>query len=95
LDVGAIPPVDSSGISSQLAGMTAADLRDRIVTYLVRNAGGSRMRWRRAVGDIRIYPLTTHPHCNWRIDPSGSAFEMEAVERAVDAVGVAHPFVDR
>lgn len=73
--------------------MTGSDVRDLIVTMLVRKRGGGRMRWRTVVGEIRVYPLATHPHCNWRADPSGTVQEVEAVERAIDLVSQDHPIV--
>jgi hypothetical protein len=73
--------------------MTAYDLRETLVRMLARKHGGPVMRWRTVVGDIRVYPLSTHPHCNWRADPSGSMREVEAAERILDLVSAQHPIV--
>ena len=45
-----------------MAIMTAVDVRDLLVKRLVAATGGSAQRWRRAIGEVRVYPLTTHPH---------------------------------
>lgn len=74
--------------------MTPLDLRDLLVKRLTRAAGGSARRWREAVGAVRTYPLATHPHCNWSVTASGSAHEIDAVERVLDLVRIEHPFVD-
>jgi len=74
--------------------MTAAELRDLIVRNLAKANGGGTTRWRRAMGDPKVYSTATHSHCNWDVRPSGTAFEMAQVERAVDEVRINHPFVD-
>jgi hypothetical protein len=73
--------------------MTAYDVRELLVRLVMRKHGGPLMRWRTVVGEIRVYPLSTHPHCNWRADPSGSVREVEAAERIIDQVSAQHPIV--
>lgn len=73
--------------------MTAADLYDLLLSALTRTVGGSRRRWRIVIGDIRVYGLDTHPHCNWSVSPSGSVAEIAAVENAVDDLRGRHPIV--
>ena len=75
--------------------MLASDLVDLFVTILARNSGSNRRRWRAAVGDIRIYSLATHPHCNWNVVPSGTVAEVAAVERLADDLRGRHPIVER
>jgi len=74
--------------------MTANELRELIVSALVRSHGGSRAGWRRAVGSLRTYARATHAHANWEAIPSGSPAEMEAVEQAADKLRPAHPYVE-
>lgn len=74
--------------------MIATELRDLIVRHLARANGGGTIRWRKAIGELKVYSLTTHAHCNWDVRPTGSAFEMDQVERAVDILRLKHPFVD-
>lgn len=75
--------------------MTSDQLMDLLITRLVRERGGGRHRWRKIMGDVRLYSLTTHPHCNWAITPSGTSLEIEAVEHLADEVRLAHPIVER
>ena len=74
--------------------MTASELHHLLTSTLVRMRGGDRVRWRKAVGQIKVYPLSTHPHCNWDVRPAGSAAEIVAVERAVDIVRGEHPYIE-
>ncbi len=73
--------------------MTIAELHHLLVTTLVRVRGDSRTKWRRAVGEIKVYSLSTHPHCNWEVRPAGTIIEIAAVEQAVDTVRADHPWV--
>jgi hypothetical protein len=73
--------------------MTAYDVREMVIRLIVRKHGGPVMRWRTVVGDIRVYPLATHPHCNWRADPTGTVREVELAERILDIVSAQHPIV--
>ena len=73
--------------------MTASELQDLLVGALVRHAGGTRRRWRTAVGPVRLHDVATHPHCNWSIDPSGGAREVGEIERLLDRIRLEHPLV--
>jgi hypothetical protein len=75
--------------------VTAGELRNLLVTVLAGALGGGRARWRKAVADIKVYPVQTHPHCNWEVRAAGSAREIAEVERAVDRLRADHPFVER
>lgn len=75
--------------------MTTSELRNLLVTMLAGARGGGRARWRRAVTDIKVYPIETHPHCNWEVRAGGSAGDIAAVERAVDRMRADHPFIER
>ena len=60
----------------------------------VRHATGVITNKRRiVVGEIRVYSISTHPHCNWRADPSGTVREVEVAERAIDLLSAQHPIV--
>jgi len=73
--------------------MTSEDLIDRFLARLLREQGGTRRRWRTIIGPVRVYSAATHAHCNWSIAPSGSAFEIAAVEAVSDALRNEHPIV--
>lgn len=64
--------------------MKASELQDRIVAILTRDAGGTRRRWRTVLGTVRVHDPATHPHCNWSVDPVGTAGENALVERLLD-----------
>jgi hypothetical protein len=73
--------------------MTDADLIDRFLARLAREAGGNRRRWRLVLGAVRLHDAATHPHCNWSITPGGSADEIAEVERVADELRLMHPIV--
>jgi hypothetical protein len=73
--------------------MTASELRSLLSRMLASRAGGSATQWRSVIGEVRIYPISTHPHCNWEVRPAGSAAQIAAVERAVDQVRDRHQWL--
>lgn len=73
--------------------MTATELRDLIVRRLVRENGGGTVRWRKVLGELRVYSRATHAHCNWDARPSGASGDVALVEQAVDQLRLRHPFV--
>lgn len=73
--------------------MTASDLQTLFVRTLMREAGGDRRRWRIALGDVRVYSLATHPHCNWAVTPSGSVREIARIEGVADVLRAQHPII--
>ena len=73
--------------------MTASELRDQLVRTLVRSAGSTQRRWRIVVGPVRVHDLATHAHCNWSIDPTGTAREIAEVEGLLDRVRLDRPIV--
>ena len=73
--------------------MTSGALQDLFLSTLVRKAGGNRRRWRLVLGDMKVYAVATHPHCNWSVTPTGSAAENDIVERIADDPRVTHPIV--
>ncbi|MFD1612586.1 hypothetical protein ACFSCW_12315 [Sphingomonas tabacisoli] len=75
--------------------MTASDLRDLFLTHLTKRFGGNRRRWRIVIGDVKLYSRDTHPHCNWAVNPSGSAGENGAVEQVADELRARHAIVTR
>jgi hypothetical protein len=73
--------------------VTAAELVDLFLKTLLRELGGNRRRWREVLGDVRLYSVDTHPHCNWSFVPSGTAAEIAAVERIADRLRGEHPIL--
>ena len=73
--------------------MTASQLQDLLVSTLTRQHGGTRRRWRIAVGEVRLYGLDTHSHCNWSVSPSGSSGEMSRIENLLDELRGRHPIL--
>lgn len=72
---------------------TPSTLRETLVTILTGAAGGTEERWRECVGEVEKLPLATNVRCNWRVTPTGTAKERDAVERAVAIVAAEEPYV--
>ena len=73
--------------------MTAGEIQDMIVRRLVKTRGGTGQEWRRCIGQLRVYAMDTHPHCNWDVFPSGTVSEKTAVNAEVDYVRSTHPHI--
>lgn len=76
-----------------IGGMRVSQLRELLVTLLVRRAGGTQRRWRAVLGPVRVHDVATHAHCNWSVAPSGSVSEIAQVEELLDTVRLEHPIV--
>lgn len=83
----------SSPTQSQGAVPSTSELRDLIAHLLAGAAGGSEAKWRKLVGDVEALPIIFDPRSNWRIEPTGTASELEAIEKAVTVVRGAHLYV--
>lgn len=77
------------------ATMTATDLHEIFIATLLRRAGGTRRHWRLALGEVRVYPVETHPHCNWAVTPHGTLRDMTEIERLADDLRLRHPLITR
>ncbi|HWJ71507.1 MAG TPA: hypothetical protein VNS79_15795 [Sphingobium sp.] len=73
--------------------MTQSQLSDILVARLARDHGGTRHRWRRLVGPVRLYSLKTHAHCNWAMNPTGSLSEIATIEQLLDDLRMSYPIL--
>jgi hypothetical protein len=85
--------LNRAGATVYPAGMTASQLQDLLVDTLARQAGGTKRRWRMAVGPVRLHDVRSYPHCNWSVTPSGGTREIAAIERLLDTVRISHPII--
>jgi len=74
--------------------MDSTELHTLIIEELRKAHGGGTVRWRNALGEIKLYPLSTHAHCNWDVRPAGRPAEVAAVEAVVDRIRLSHPVVE-
>lgn len=75
------------------AAPSPGELRDLLAHLLAGVAGGTEVKWRKLVGDVQHLPIVFNPRSNWRIDPTGTPTERDAIEKAVEVVREAHPYV--
>lgn len=72
--------------------MKCGAIRALLADLLAGAAGGDRQRWFDAVGEIEELPIVSNPRCNWRVNPRGTAREIDAIHRAVEIVKAEHPY---
>jgi hypothetical protein len=76
------------------SALTPDQMRDLLATLLEGAAGKSRGHWLKAIGEVEhLTPIHMHISGNWRVHPTGSKADMEAIVRAVDVVRAQHPYV--
>lgn len=75
------------------APASANDIRDLLVHLLTGVTDKPEAHWRKLVGEVTALPIVLHPRSNWRIDPTGKAADIEAIEKAAAVVREAHPYV--
>ena len=56
-------------------------------------AGGTNADWRKRIGVVERLPTWKHVTHNWRVQPSGTAEQKDVIERAMQVVRAAHPYV--
>jgi hypothetical protein len=69
------------------------ELVELLVTMLHGVAGGRKTRWRTVLGPVERLNIVFNPRSNWRLEPKGSADELDVVTRAIEIVREAHPYV--
>jgi hypothetical protein len=73
--------------------MHSSQIQNLILAQLVRSVGGTRQHWRRAIGQLRVHSINTHPHCNWDVYASGRPADVHAINQVVDQLRTTHPHV--
>lgn len=66
---------------------------DILLMRLMRDHGGSKHRWRKVIGQVKVYTQSTHPHCNWGVSPSGSSSDVASVETLLDELRLTYPII--
>ncbi len=69
------------------------DIRELLAHLLAGVTGKPEAHWEKLIGEVTALPIVFHPRSNWKIDPRGTQAELEAIEKAVDIVRQAHPYV--
>ena len=73
--------------------MTQSQLLDLLIARLVRDQGKTKSHWRRLLGQVQLYSVETHAHCNWAINATGTHSEIKQIEGLLDTVRQDHPIV--
>jgi hypothetical protein len=70
--------------------VTDKALLEAIISKLARDTGRGRGHWRRRIVGFRFREVA-HDICNWNVEANGTADEMLAIGRVVDALRVEYP----
>ena len=73
-------------MATQVHFHTLDELVDLLATVISGVAGGSKVRWREAIGPVTQLPTWCNIQCNWRITPRGSGDEMAAIKQVTATV---------
>ncbi|MGR6331044.1 hypothetical protein ACU5AX_18450 [Sphingomonas sp. XXL09] len=69
------------------------DIRALLAHLLAGVTGKPEAHWAKLIGEVTALPIVFDPQSNWRIDPSGTKKEIEAIAKAAEVVRQAHPYV--
>lgn len=72
---------------------STSDIRALLAHLLTGVTGKPEAHWEKLIGEVTALPIVFHPRSNWKIDPRGTQAELEAIQKAVDVVRQAHPYV--
>lgn len=68
-------------------------IAELLVSMLAEATGTKKKRWREAIGQVEMLPLTMNVRCNWSVSPKGSDEDLRAIGNTVELVRTAHPYV--
>lgn len=80
-------------MATRPAPMTPAEIGDLLATVIAGVAGGTKARWRKAIGPIEKLPTWKHVRFNWRVSPHVKPEERDVIQRAVEVVRAEHPYI--
>lgn len=72
---------------------TTEDIRNLLAHLLAGAAGKDEAHWLELIGPVAALPIIDAPRSNWRIEPKGEPMEVETIEKAVEVVRLAYPYV--
>ena len=86
-------PMNLVKVPTVIPSLTADQTRTLLATLLAGAAGGTEAKWRRLIGEMELLPSWKYVRFNWRVAPTGSVKEREAIDKAVEVVRTEHPYV--
>lgn len=87
-------PMSRPNMATEAKTILSADAAaDLLVTVIQGVAGGTKSEWRKVVGEIERHPAHRFVRFNWSVTPTGTAKQRDVIERAVEIVRAAHPYI--
>lgn len=72
---------------------TTDEIRMLLAHLLAGAAGEDEAHWLKLIGPVTALPIIEAPRSNWRIEPKGKPYEVDAIEKAAEVVRLAYPYV--
>ena len=69
------------------------DIQSLLAHLLANVAGKTEGHWKELIGPVTALPIVFHPRSNWTVAPKAKSAELAAIEKAVEIVRRAHPYV--
>ena len=76
-----------------MSAPTPTELRATLVTLIAGATETRAKRWEALVGDVEVLPIVFHPRCNWRVKVTGSPADRAVIEKAIELLRDAEPYV--
>lgn len=82
-----------SVLTNHDAPKSVDDIQSLLAHFLANVAGKTEGHWKELIGPVTALPIVFHPRSNWTVAPKAKSAELAAIEKAVEIVRGAHPYV--
>jgi hypothetical protein len=72
---------------------TPEELRSLLAVVIAGVAGGEDADWEAKVGPVQTLQIALHPRSNWAVSPTCTGEDLATINKAVDVVRNAFPYV--
>ena len=80
-------------MATRAAAMSPNEIADLLATVIAGAAGGTKARWRKAIGPLEKLPTWRYVRFNWRVTPRVKSEERKIIDQAVEIVRAEHPYI--
>ena len=76
-----------------MSAPSPTELRATLITLVASATETRAARWEKLVGPVETLPIVFNPRCNWRVPVNGTAEDRDVLEKAIELLRDAHPYV--
>lgn len=69
------------------------ELRATLIELVAGATETDEAKWEKLIGAVETLPILSHPRCNWRVKVGGHAADRAVVEKAIELLREASPYV--